>query len=463
MARFAEIVIVRALSGGGPYETGDVLSVAFTTPDVGRLRAHEASAWMDDAGASDATAGDKEAPRVPDVISALVLSPAGPYRRDEVIDLAFVDPSLARIHRPRTGEPQPARTNDADPVVGGGTGRAPVFDRMPTAESAPARPTEPRPVAPRGDAGLLTSLGLQPGASAVQDLELEPSDTQGEEKSKHDPSLRAPEAQAEADEGRTSRERASRDSQPSVEAAGVSVHLRWSPDRVRRFVQVCDKLFTVERLGWYRHALVLRLLVPDAVRCDDEAAAREASQHLAALREAVAESLGNPLLAAFMPNFTVTAEWLESIESAEIARALAAFRGAIAPHLTAVAPHANEIAPRAGAVAPRSTAELILPAAGPRNGEETIAYLRRDELLATPFSSIEAGLALIVPHVAADASLGEPLGAYRAKVAELFAQMADTPEKARLRTMTQSNHALDDLLWQLVSGVQQTFEPAPAA
>jgi hypothetical protein len=143
-----------------------------------------------------------------------------------------------------------------------------------------------------------------------------------------------------------------------------------------------------------------------------------------------------------MPNFSVTTEWLESIDTVEIARALAAFRGAIAPH---------------------AGVEPIPPPAAFRSGEETVASLTRQELLATPVSSIEAGLALLVPHAAAAASLADPLGAYRAKLTELFGQMADTPEKARLRTMTQTNHALDDLLWQLVAGVQQTFEPAPAA
>ena len=43
--------------------------------------------------------------------------------------------------------------------------------------------------------------------------------------------------------------------------AGVSVRLDWSGERLRRFVAVVDKLFTIDRLGWYRHALAMRLLI----------------------------------------------------------------------------------------------------------------------------------------------------------------------------------------------------------
>jgi hypothetical protein len=306
---------------------------------------------------------------IPEVVSAIVVCAAGPYVEGQLLALAFVEPSLARIHVVEFAAAMQAQSVPPEPI-------------RYVAESTAAQVLPPP---------SLTESKTYDGESSLQ---------------------------------------------------AFCVKLQWTSDRVRRFVQVCDKLFTVDRLGWYRHSLVLRLLVPDEIRSADTLFRTEATRHLETLRSAIGTTLGNPLLAAFMPNFSVTTDWLESLETADIARALAAFRGVIAPYL-------GEDSER-----PQLAFESV---------EETLGAFTRSELLATPFSSAEAGLALLLPHASPVPSLAESLGAYRAKLGELFGQMADTPEKARLKQMTQSNHVLDDQLWQLVSAVQQTFEPAPAA
>jgi hypothetical protein len=354
----AEIAIVRILTAGGPYSAGDVLSVAFTNPGIGRLRCHDGRSF-----------DDWRPGGIPEVVSVSVLYAAGPYFEGQLLTLAFLEPSLAKIHVVDVASARPLQLIPAQAV-------------RTTAE------IDPEPL-----------TAVLSGA----DLKTHPAESA---------------------------------------RATFCVKLQWTGDRVRRFVQVCDKLFTVDRLGWYRHSLVLRLLVPDEIRTADALFRAEAMRHLEALRAAVGTTLGNPLLAAFMPNFNVTPSWLESLETGDIARALAAFRGVVAPHL-------GEDSER-----PEFAFESI---------EETLGVFTRAELLATPFASVEAGLALLLPHASPVPNLAESLGAYRAKLGELFGQMADTPEKARLKQMTQSNHVLDDQLWQLVSAVQQTFEPAPAA
>jgi hypothetical protein len=355
----AEIAIVRVLTAAEPYSAGDVLSVAFTSPGIARLRCHDGRSF------------DERQPSrvVPEIVSAIVVCAAGPYVEGQLLTLAFVEPSLAKIHIvdfPPTMQPQLDSTEPIRYVV----------------KSAPAQ-FVPSP--------SLTETKPYDGESSPQPF---------------------------------------------------YVKLQWTGDRVRRFIQVCDKLFTVDRLGWYRHSLVLRLLVPDEIRSADELFRTEATRHLEALRSAVGTTLGNPLLAVFMPNFSVTPGWLESLETADISRALAALRGVVAPH-------SSESSER-----PQLAFEGV---------EETLGAFTRSELLATPYSSVEAGLALLLPYASPVPVLAESLGAYRAKLGELFGQMTDTPEKARLKQMTQSNHVLDDQLWQLVSAVQQTFEPAPAA
>ncbi|GAC1442294.1 MAG: hypothetical protein NVS2B8_18400 [Vulcanimicrobiaceae bacterium] len=218
-------------------------------------------------------------------------------------------------------------------------------------------------------------------------------------------------------------------------APGVEVRLEWTPERVRRFVTVVDKLFTVERLGWYRHVLAMRLLVPDRITCGDGPTDLEATRHLHALRAASVETLGKPLLGAFMPNFTVTPDWLESIDSAAAARALAGVRDAIEPFVTA-------------------DGGALVASDEPR---WTVGRIDRGDVDRAPGASVEAFMPLLVASVSEHAELTERFEAYRHSLIEVFAQTARSTEPVRLGAMTQPNHSLDDRLWHLVGTIGEIF------
>ena len=86
-----ELTIVRALTGAGPFASGDTLSVAFNSPTVGRLVPHGRS----QPAARPARAGEAV---LPETISVAVLVAAGPYAEGDVLTLSYVDPRIARIH-----------------------------------------------------------------------------------------------------------------------------------------------------------------------------------------------------------------------------------------------------------------------------------------------------------------------------------------------------------------------------
>jgi hypothetical protein len=222
--------------------------------------------------------------------------------------------------------------------------------------------------------------------------------------------------------------------------SGVRTRLLWSSDRARRFVQVCDKLFTVDRLGWHRHALTMRLLIPDEVSCGDATADRAIAEHLRVLRASALESLGRPLLAAFMPNFTVTPEWLDALDDPAATRALAALREIFGAH----------------AIDP---AEALV--AGDQAWTEGV--INRAELDGTPPTSCEALLPLLIANRSPLAAVTEKLTAYRRALIELFGQTAGSAETVRLSHMAQPNHILDDRLWQLVGAVGEGFGGLPVA
>jgi hypothetical protein len=235
--------------------------------------------------------------------------------------------------------------------------------------------------------------------------------------------------------------RSGRDASPSARAtSGVRTRLLWSADRARRFVQVCDKLFTVDRLGWHRHALTMRLLIPDEVSCRDAIADREITEHLRVLRASALESLGRPLLAAFMPNFTVTPDWLDALDDPAATRALAALREIFAAHASDDA---------AGPVA--------------KDPVWTEGEISCTELDGTPPTSCEALLPLLIANVSPLAAVTEKLTAYRRALIDLFGQTAGSAETVRLSHMAQPNHILDDRLWQLVGAVGEGFGGLPVA
>jgi hypothetical protein len=363
-----ELMIVRVRTGGGPFAPGDTLSVAFTSPSVGRMLAH------DDAGRRPWRAPSEVL--VPESISGIVVSGCDAYPEGQCLTLSFVDGRFARLHVDGAGAGVPAAPLRAT------VSAIPAFDAL-AVEAAPVR-------AARRDDVFDVS---EPARSIV-----------------------AP-------------------------TAGVIVRLAWTNERARRFVQVVDKLFAVNRLGWYRHVFAMRLLVPDEIRCGDETATRVAAERLQCFRAAAIETLGRPLLAAFMPNFSVTSEWLDSIDTPTIARAFADVRDAIEPF---------------------ATDDDVALEVSERDDRSSFGFVSRSGLRGAT-ATADAFLPELIPARSARPGLAEHLAAYRAALADVFAQTAGSAEAVRLGRMSEPNHVLDDRLWQLTGAVGSLLEPQAVA
>jgi hypothetical protein len=380
--RLPDIAFVRVCTAGGPYQADDILSVAFNAPGVGRLAPHVPN--------GRSTPPRSERYVVPESITAIVTISAGPYAVGDYLTLSFVDPAIARIL----------------PVgFSGSVGEHRA--RWPEATDEPAVPE---------DALLLETVGGMEGAPASPDA-MTDAET----------ALAWSSLMYESDH----------DSQESEVGSptGVRVTLTWSPERAQRFVRVVDKLFTVDRLGWYRHVLAVRLLVPDEIATGDAPADIDAGRQLRALRAAVAETLGRPLLAACMPNFSITTEWLDQLDDVGAARAIGGLRDAMLPFVD----DETRISAR----------EL---AAG-----RTIGIVTRSELLASPPASVEALLPVLIPCLSPLVALGEKLAGYRGALIDGFNQTAGSAKAVRLNAMSHSNPALDDRLWQLAGTIGETF------
>jgi hypothetical protein len=353
-----ELIVVRVISRGTPFKVGDDLSVAYTTPTMGRLVPHGVAVEL------------KECTRyvavVPDAFSARVTIGSRTYDTGELLSFSFVDPRFARIHR---------LNGDHEDIVDGDTTKiVDVESRLETISPVA------EPLNEVTDDDLAPALSTEP-------------------------------------------------------RAGVRVRMEWSIERARRFVQIVDKLFTVDRLGWYRHALAMRLLVPDTIECSDGEASAAATTHLQMLRAAAIAALGRPLLAACMPAFAVTVEWLETVDTPEVARALAGLRSAITPFVC----------------------DEVFVTTSPIGESSAVGFLRSLEIRGDASASADAFLATLVPHVTADPLLSERLRAYREALCDVFAQTARTTELVRLGRMSEPNHVLDDRLWQLAGVVGKTL------
>ena len=419
-----DLAIVRVLTPGGPYRAMDLLSLAFVEPTIGRLVAH-APNNNDVPPIDDAL--------VPESISAIVIHTAPPYVAGLILTLSFVDPGIARIHAPASDGPMAMVPSEETTPM-----RAVVFDE---------------PSSANGHVGTAYSLADMVNTkqtthhtSAVFVSErIDPMllldevtvDRESFEKT-ITPSARN-EIKSDVCKVQDAIEMLPRHAliAPATECInrGVEIRLEWTLERVRRFITVIDKLFTVERLGWYRHVLAMRLLVPDSVSCGDAPSDLEAVRHLRALRAASVETLGRPLLAAFMPSFTVTPQWLASIDSVSAARALAGVRDAIAPFVTDLGPllAANDSA------------------------TWTIGRVDRHDFEIAPTASVEALLPILIANVSVHPLLTERLTEYRRTLIDVFSQTAQSAEAVRLGAMAQPNHSLDDRLWQLVGTVGETF------
>ncbi len=502
-----ELALARVVTGGGPYRPGDELSLAFTSPTVSRVVAHDAELRV--------KCVPLERALVPETIAVVITHAAAPYASGEVLTLSFVDPRVARVHespqrqapsivakpssdpvgldepgapavergdlrpfetygadmasvqRPtterRSGELSGSRTkSDEPPIARTVAGERPATQTTPKESHDATLPTGERPTAER----LHESLSAQTYATEARIDTTNPHSERPLRASGLDVfdsfDLPAP-SQIRSGERMTFREDAhfahdvearrafalEASTHDDTGAAGspsplmhpprngrVTVRLDWSSERLRRFVQVVDKLFTIDRLGWYRHSLAMRLLIPDDIACDDMLASVEAMRHLQALRAAAVESLGKPLLAACMPGFSISSEWLATLESSREARAIAGLREALLPY------------------ADDGERPIETPL-----GEalQTVGTIARRELLPENATSVEAFLPLLIPSTAHDAALGLRLAEYRRLLVELFAQTARASEAVRMHQMAQPNHSLDDRLWQLVGAAAEAF------
>jgi hypothetical protein len=178
----------------------------------------------------------------------------------------------------------------------------------------------------------------------------------------------------------------------------------------------------------------MRLLLPDELVLLDTSGADEAARRLRALKMAATEALGTPLLAALMPNFSVDAEWLQSIETSALARSAGDLRDFIRPYLddspvetTTLEPHVN------------------------------LGAVRAAELNAASPASVEAFLPLLIPAGPPGEGVGRYLSDYRAALIELFGQTAQASLAVRTTRMTAANPALDDRLSALAGAVAQAY------
>ena len=85
-----DLALARVVTAGGPYRPGDDLSLAFTTPTVSRLVAHDTNVR--------AKCVPHEGALVPDMISVVITHAAAPYASGDMLTLSFVDPRVARVH-----------------------------------------------------------------------------------------------------------------------------------------------------------------------------------------------------------------------------------------------------------------------------------------------------------------------------------------------------------------------------
>ena len=349
---------------------------------------------------------------VPELMIVRVLTPAGPFSAGDVISVAFADATVGRLRPHAVGTEPSASARDVAALV---------------PETMTARVTAGSEPYQTGDVVMLSFVDPRfarihsAGERTVERLppvEIVPVASRVVDVPQLVVTVSAPAMVATDD--------------PLVATAhGVHVRLDWSPERARRFVRVVDKLFTVDRLGWYRHVLAMRLLVPDRIDCGNEERNREPMRHLQSLRAATIETLGRPLLAAFMPTFGITREWLDSVDSPAVARALAGLRETLAP-LAADEHRLREVQLDAGA---------------------SFGVVRRVELAGSAGASADALLPVLVPPYSANVALSACLRAYRASLIDVFSQTAHCAEEVRLGQMSEPNCVLDDRLWQLVGAV----------
>ncbi len=345
---------------------------------------------------------------LPNLASLQIIAAAGPYAAGAVVSLAFNDPTLGRLA-----------------IVGGAVETA----------------TSPPPAAEIPDI-VLGRLLAAAGPYDVDDLlvlsfvnpvvaRIFPIGSANVHHTKNEATSEPPSSPAgicadvPTPNVAPANERARR-----AKRSGVMLLLRWCLDDARRFISVADKLFTVDRLGWFRHTLAMRLLLPGEIVVSDVRAAAEMNRHLEDLRTAATDALNAPLLSAFMPGFAIDAAWLETLEPPALIDSAARLRSLLQPHLGANSSEDVAVdAMLSGAIEP-------------------------SELTSAHPTNLDNFIALLVPQRATDPALRQRLREYRSALLDLFGQMAYASATIRLKQMTSANHLLDERLWNLVGAFQ---------
>ncbi len=219
--------------------------------------------------------------------------------------------------------------------------------------------------------------------------------------------------------------------QPRTAAMHVGLRLEWTTARVGRLLSLSEKLLASDRLGWYRHALAMRLLLPDEVVLADADANETAARQLRALKMAATEALGTPLLAALMPNFTLDEEWLRSIETPALARAAAALRDTLREH-------ANEEA-------------SLVSAAHISVGSLSLTEIERVG------SGLDAFLAALIPCEGGTPELAGCLRDYKVALVELFGQTSQASTTVRTTRLATPNPVLDERLAAVAREIERAF------
>jgi hypothetical protein len=349
---------------------------------------------------------------LPQLSAARVLTSGGPYLAGSVLSLAFVDPLVGRLyaHAPHSEPTEPAARaivpetisvvllgaappyehgetialSFVDPCVarihrwaGAGANSGAAAHGSPTAPHAPARPSE-----------LAIAATVEPEPDAPESPKL------------------------------------------------VGLQLEWTSARVGRLLSLSEKLLAIDRLGWYRHALAMRLLLPDEIVIAHEGANETAARQLRVLKIAATEALGTPLLAALMPNFNVDEEWLRSIETPALARAAAALRETLTAH------------------SGRGDERYAPPANAPRL---SVGTLRRRDFEGAAGNGLDAFLAALIPSEGATPELAARLSEYKEALVELFGQTAQAPATVRTTRLANPNPVLDERLTAVAREIDRAF------
>ncbi len=347
----------------------------------------------------------KNSTSLPQLSAARVLTSGGPYAEGAVVSLAFIDPHVGRLvaHQPAAAREVAA----AGPIVP---------DTISVQLLSAAPPYE---------CGETIALSfVDPAIARI-----------------HRWSTGAVRSYVPAPEGEEIAARESvaviRDDAPvqTSHVAAAGLRLEWSVARVGRLLALSEKLLSIDRLGWYRHTLAMRLLLPDEVVLADDNARDAAGRQLRALKIAATEALGTPLLAALMPSFTLDEEWLRSIETPALARAAATLRETLREH-----------AGDGDADVPSAPSERL-----------STGTLRRAEVERAERGGLDAFLAALIPCEGATPEIAGTLSDYKAALVELFGQTAQASATVRITRLATPNPVLDERLSAVAREIDRAF------